>query len=127
MKNWHIYIGLVVIIVVVLVLVRGNSSSTNPPEKVTVFDDFAQCVADSGALLYGAYWCPNCQDQKDMFDGSAKLSYIECSTVNRQQTKQCADAGITAYPTWVFGDGSREQGTIPMDMIAERTGCQLPG
>lgn len=127
MKNWYIYGGLIVILLVLLIAVRGNSNPGQPQTaKVTKYDDFAQCIADSGALFYGAFWCPHCQNQKEMFDNSEKLPYIECSTVNRQQTKECTDAGVTGYPTWVFADGSREEGEVPMELLAEKTGCQLP-
>ena len=127
MKNWHIYVGLIILVVIILVLVRSNAPTTQEKvnETPTAFDDFAQCLADAGALFYGAFWCPHCKDQKDMFDNSSKLPYIECSTINRQQTQECTDAGITGYPTWVFADGSREEGTVPMATLSEKTGCQL--
>ena len=127
MKNWHLYLGLVIVVVILLVLMRGNGASNGGgPEKITRFDDFAQCVADAGAIFYGAFWCPHCLDQKEMFEDSSKIPYVECSTVSRQQTQECTDAGITGYPTWVFTDGSRENGAIPLGTIADKTGCQLP-
>jgi thiol-disulfide isomerase/thioredoxin len=126
MKNWYIYVGLIVVLIVVLVLLRGNGATKTTEQKVTRFDDFAQCLSDAGALFYGAYWCPHCKDQKEMFENSSKLPYVECSTVNRQQTQECTDAGITGYPTWVFVDGSRQEGTVPLESLAEKTGCVLP-
>ena len=92
------------------------------------YDAFAQCIADSGTKFYGAFWCPNCQNQKKMFGTSEKLlPYIECSTPNGQgQLQICVDAGITGYPTWEFPDQSRLKGEVPLVTLSERTGCPLP-
>lgn len=90
-------------------------------------DGFAQCINESGAKFYGAFWCPHCNDQKALFGNSAKLlPYVECSTPDRQnQTQECIDAGIQSYPTWEFSDGSRESGVVSLDQLSEITGCQL--
>lgn len=92
-----------------------------------VYDQFAQCIADSGATFYGAFWCPHCQAQKKMFGSSEKyLPYVECSTPNGQSQLQiCIDEGIKGYPTWEFADGSRLSGEIELEVLAEKTGCEL--
>lgn len=92
-------------------------------------DTFAQCIADSGATFYGAFWCPHCQAQKRMFGNSEKLlPYVECSTPDGQgQLDVCKDAGVTGYPTWVFTDGGeRLSGEVELAVLSERTGCALP-
>lgn len=93
------------------------------------YDAFAQCIAESGVKFYGAFWCPHCQNQKEMFGSSEKLlPYIECSTPNGQaQLQICIDAGINGYPTWEFADGSRMNGEVPLVTLSEKTGCPLPG
>lgn len=98
------------------------------PGKPGEFDTFAICLKDKGALFYGAFWCPNCANQKAMFGRSAKkLPYIECSTTDgNSQLQVCKDKGITAYPTWDFADGERVTGTVPLDYLAQKTGCELP-
>lgn len=91
------------------------------------YDAFAQCLADKGAVFYGAFWCPNCQNQKTLFRGSSKfLPYVECSTPDRQQTPECREKKIEGYPTWIFADGSRAVGTQSLEQLAEKTGCALP-
>lgn len=92
------------------------------------YDQLAQCIAESGATFYGAYWCPHCAAQKEMFGPSEKyLPYIECSLPNAQgQTQECTDAGVTTYPTWEFSDGERLEGTQTVARLAEATGCELP-
>jgi len=98
------------------------------PEKPGKLDTFAQCVNDSGATFYGAFWCPHCTEQKGLFGRSAKLlPYVECSAPNGQDTLPvCIEAGIESYPTWDFADGERMTGTIQLDVLAEKTSCELP-
>lgn len=117
---WSIGIGLFIC----GVLGYGIYNASQPGK----YDVFAQCIADSGAKFYGAFWCPHCQDQKTMFGKSASLlPYIECSTPDGQgQLQVCKDAGITGYPSWDFADGSRENGLVQMDVLAQKTNCPLP-
>ena len=88
---------------------------------------FAQCLTDAGAIMYGAYWCPHCLDQKEMFGKSWDyVNYIECSLPNRAgQTEFCTVAGIESYPTWAFADGSRQSGLLSFDALAAKTDCVL--
>lgn len=92
------------------------------------YDAFAQCLKDKGAVFYGAFWCPHCQNQKAMFGKSAKLlPYVECSTPDGQsQLAICVDKKIEGYPTWEFRDLSRLTGEIPLKQLSEKTGCPLP-
>lgn len=98
------------------------------PNKPGKLDAFASCIKDSGAIFYGAFWCPHCQNQKALFGSSAKLlPYLECSTPDgRGQLPVCTDAGVTGYPTWVFADGSREGGEVSLERLSEKTACPLP-
>lgn len=124
MKTTYIYIALVVLLVGGLIVARNYSE---PAETVsTKYDDFAQCLADEGAKFFGAYWCPHCKDQKDLFENSSKLSYIECSLPNQQQNQLCTEEGITGYPTWKFANGDVESGVLPLSDLAARTNCVLP-
>jgi hypothetical protein len=122
MKASHFILFIVIIIIALFGWQSWSKSQPGP------LDSFAQCLADEEATFYGAFWCPHCADQKEMFGNSEKyLSYVECSTPDGQsQTAECTDAGITGYPTWEFADGSRENGVVPLEKLAEKTGCELP-
>ncbi|MCA9473747.1 MAG: vitamin K epoxide reductase family protein [Nitrospirales bacterium] len=64
-------------------------------------------LTKTGARFYGAYWCPRCQEQKAIFQASAKrLPYVECSSGGRGSplTKPCAAEKIKSYPTWIIND-----------------------
>ena len=86
-------------------------------------DSFAKCLAEKGVVMYGAYWCPHCQNQKKLFGNSFKnIKYVECT----QETKLCAEKKITSYPTWEFMDGSRQEGEMNLGQLAEKTSCEIP-
>jgi len=126
MKANYIYIALVIALIVGLIIVR-NASSGERTERTTVYDSFAQCLADAGATFYGAYWCPHCQAQKKLFNNSQKLPYVECSTPNGQgQLPICIEKEITGYPTWEFADGTRLDGQRTLEELGTKTGCTLP-
>lgn len=127
MKMTYVYIALVVLIIGGLLAARHYSGDGTASARATVYDDFAQCLADSGAQFFGAYWCPHCQEQKALFDNSRKIPYIECSTPDGQnQTQICIEEGITGYPHWKFGNGSELGGLQELSVLAEQTGCELP-
>lgn len=114
-------LGLAIIAGGVFLLARFQSTTGK-------YDSFAQCLKDKGAVFYGAFWCPHCQNQKAIFGKSAKLlPYVECSTPDgRKQLQICKDKNIENYPTWEFSDGSREVGEASLSHLSEKTGCQLP-
>lgn len=116
---WWI-VGVVALAVVIGLAVYKK----NMPGK---YDTFASCIKDSGAIFYGAFWCPHCQAQKALFGNSAKLlPYTECSTPSKAQTQACTDAGIQSYPTWKFPDGSVVTGEQTFAQLAEKTKCEAP-
>jgi hypothetical protein len=86
----------------------------------------ARCVADSGALFYGAHWCPYCRKQNQSFAGHARLlPYVECYDGPKSQgmNARCRSAGIRSFPTWVFADGRRETGLRSPSQLAADTDC----
>jgi hypothetical protein len=113
------------IVLAVVALIGYAVYTSKQPGK---YDDFARCLNDKGAVFYGAFWCPHCQNQKKMFGKSEKyLNYVECSTPDaRGRTKACEDKKIEGYPTWEFSDGSRESGEVSLTKLGEKTGCALP-
>ncbi len=126
MKTTYIYIALIIVLIVGLVVAR-NASDRQIVTVTSKYDVFAECISNAGAKFYGAYWCPHCQDQKKLFENSKKLPYIECSTPDgKGQTKVCAEAGVTSYPTWKFADGTTEDGLLQFDKLAEKTNCSVP-
>ncbi|MBI5803096.1 hypothetical protein HY448_00190 [Candidatus Pacearchaeota archaeon] len=91
------------------------------------YDDFAKCLTQNGVKMYGAYWCPHCNEQKEMFGNSWDyIEYVECSLPNAAgQTTICNQAGISGYPTWELGNSTRLQGTQTFEMLSKLTGCSI--
>lgn len=116
------------VIIVFVIIVAGSFFIPKKTQAPGQLDSFAQCLKDKGAIFYGAYWCSHCNNQKEKFGDSKKLlPYVECSTPDgKGQLKVCEDAKIDGYPTWVFADGSRQSGEIPLEVLGQKTGCQLP-
>ena len=122
-KNKTFYVILGAILIVVLggawFLVKISSENNNLPGK---YDDFAKCLNNKGILMYGAYWCPHCQNEKAAFGNSFKyVNYVECT----QETQRCEAAGIKGYPTWIFPDGKRLEGEQGLDKLSKESGCAL--
>ncbi len=108
---------LVVAAIIVVYLVFFSNSGR--------YDELAMCINRTGAKMYGAWWCPHCNDQKDMFGGSWKyMNYVECSNADgTAQTQACIDANVTVYPTWEYGNGTRHTGVLSLDQLAALTNC----
>lgn len=119
------------IIAAIIIVIGGGAvwygkSGASPSGS---YDTFTQCLADSGTTFYGAYWCPHCLEQKQLFGQSVKLlPYYECASPGNPQTpkQECVDAGVEQYPTWHFADGSQAAGVQSLEFLAEKTGCELP-
>jgi len=123
-QNKIIIVGAIIVclIVIVIAIAKNSGTKTLPGE----YDKFAQCLADKGATMYGAVWCPHCQEQKAAFGDSFKyIKYVECP----DNTKLCIDQGITGYPTWMIGTTTIAVGfdkNTTMQTLSEKTGCLLP-
>lgn len=116
--------------VIVLALFLHYSGLFDPaagPEK-PYLKSLAVHLRDSGARFYGAYWCPTCQQQKDLFEASAgRLPYVECTPDGRNGLHDlaCIANNINEYPTWVI-DGRRYTGLMPVDNLAALSGFKAP-
>jgi len=94
------------------------------------YDQFARCLKDRNVIMYGAFWCPHCADQKALFDAAFEYApYVECGVKGQPhaETKECVEAGIKNFPTWQFPPtGDRVERVLSLDDLSERTGCSLP-
>jgi thiol-disulfide isomerase/thioredoxin len=85
-------------------------------------DEFAKCLSDSGAVLYGASWCPHCLEEKNSFSKSFQyINYVECP----DNIEICTSRGIMSYPSWIFGDGKKSEGRQGLERLSRETGCEL--
>ena len=70
-----------------------------------------------GAVVYGAWWCPHCNTQKELFGAEAieLLPYVECDKDDAGR-KRCQAAQIRAYPTWEL-NGQRRLGVLSLEEL----------
>jgi hypothetical protein len=117
-------VGILIIITTVLFTISGIFLVAQSQQPVdTGLDDFAKCLTEKGAIMYGAASCVHCQKVKTTFGSSFQyINYVECL----QDTQKCLDAGINGYPTWKFSNGSKLEGEQPLEKIAEFSNCTLP-
>ncbi|MBR8828730.1 MAG: vitamin K epoxide reductase family protein [Gomphosphaeria aponina SAG 52.96 = DSM 107014] len=81
-----------------------------------------------GAKKYGAFWCPHCYEQKQLFgqEAFAKINYLECDPQGEDpQTQLCVDAGIQGFPSWEV-NGELYPGTQTLERLAELSGYTGP-
>ncbi|MEM9807821.1 MAG: vitamin K epoxide reductase family protein [Cyanobacteria bacterium P01_D01_bin.56] len=89
----------------------------------------AKHLKEVDAKMYGAYWCPHCFDQKQLFGQEAKkyMPYIECAEDGADsQTALCRSVPeITGFPTWEV-NGEFLPGTQTLATLAEASGYTGP-
>ncbi|NEQ50391.1 MAG: vitamin K epoxide reductase family protein [Leptolyngbya sp. SIO3F4] len=89
----------------------------------------AKHLKEVDAKMYGAYWCPHCFDQKQLFGKEAKnyMPYIECADDGADsQTALCRSVPeITGFPTWEV-NGEFLSGTQTLATLAQASGYQGP-
>ena len=107
------YVIAAVIGVIILATAAYSVYSINKPGP---YDDFAKCLNENGAVMYGAMdWCHFTQGQKAMFGKSFKyLNYHEYTEL----------PGIKKTPTWVI-NGKWYENVQPFEKLAALTGCKL--
>jgi hypothetical protein len=89
--------------------------------------DLAKYLTQKDVKVYGAYWCPHCYEQEQLFGKQAwkSINHIECAAdakVNPQPAV-CEQAGIKGYPTWAI-DGKLAAGVKKLAQLAELTDYQ---
>lgn len=86
----------------------------------------AEHLAAIGAKKYGAFWCPHCYEQKQLFGKEAfsKIDYVECDPQGQDpQREACLATGIQSYPTWQI-NGELYPGTKTPAELAELSNFQ---
>ena len=113
-------IGLVVLVSLLIFVI---SSTTGKPG---LYDTFAKCLTEKSVVMYGAYWCPHCANQKKLFGSSFKyIAYVECDAGGKNpQPELCLQKGVESYPMWEI-NGVLQSGEIPLPVLAEKSGCPL--
>jgi thiol-disulfide isomerase/thioredoxin len=81
----------------------------------------AEHLKKSGVVMYGAFWCPYCHAQKQLFGAAAwsKVNYVECANGGEGvNIAACDRAGIRSFPTWRF-NGKNYPGQVSLFKLAK--------
>jgi uncharacterized membrane protein/glutaredoxin len=95
---------------------------TTPSTPATIA--LAEHLSASGAVMYSAWWCPHCHDQKQLFgkEAAARLKVIECAPDGRNSQKELCEAKkIEGFPTWEI-NGRLDSGVKPLQELARLSG-----
>ncbi|GCE65023.1 thioredoxin [cyanobiont of Ornithocercus magnificus] len=103
-----------------------------PPLVTTVSStaavELAEHLSSTGALMYSAYWCPHCHEQKQLFgkEATSKLRVVECAQ-DGQNSEQvlCKQRRIEAFPTWEI-NGQLDPGVKSLEQLAKLSGYKNP-
>jgi hypothetical protein len=121
--------------IALLALIAGCSSDpyTESALQLTKSSNRAATTAEVGlarhlkrtkAKFYGAYWCPFCTKQKELFpkEALAYINYIECDAGGKNPRPDlCTKAKIKGFPTWEI-KGRRYSGLLSLEELAELSG-----
>lgn len=117
LKTKIILAGVVIAAIFLIVLLAKKTAVAGP------YENFAKCLTEKNATMYGNVSCPACLAQKNEFKGAFNLvPYVECT----ENPNQCLAAGIELVPTWIFSSGEKLVGKQSLETLAEKTGCVLP-
>lgn len=114
----------------IIIIFAGILAVLKFPEKsIEGLDEFALCLKEKNVIMYGAEWCPHCQNEKRAFGDSFRfVPYVECP----DNPQKCLAAGISGYPTWVFPassagepDGKKLEGEQGIERLAQESGCSV--
>jgi uncharacterized membrane protein/glutaredoxin len=144
-EDWGqlLFIGIIVAMVTIVgsLFLNANTAGTaiatspNTPGQVgpvitttsgSAEIELARHLTSVGAKMYGAYWCPHCHDQKQLFgqQALAQLTYVECAPDGQNsQTKLCQDKKIEGFPSWEI-NGQIVTGTQTLQQLADLTNYQ---
>ena len=98
----------------------SNSASSTGPLRL------AQHLKEIGVRFYGAWTCPACKRQLNLFglQDSDAIPYVECNKPEQypDQAKLCQNAVLRVYPTWELSDGSRLEGVQSLETLRRWSG-----
>src|SRR3989344_4539715 len=93
-SNFRKYVILSIIGLIIIFSFLVVSSYVKQPGK---YDDFAKCLTEKGAIIYGNDFCSYTRNQLGFFGKSKKyLNYVKCI----DNKGLCDSKGVEVTPTW---------------------------
>ena len=85
-------------------------------------------LSRTGVVIYTAYWCPHCHEQKELFgkQAAAKLTQVECAADGKNsQATLCESKKIDGFPSWEI-NGKVDSGVKTLNQLADLSGYKGP-
>lgn len=101
--------------IISIIIIAGIGFGYANSKKPAALDNFAKCLSEKDAVMYGASWCKYTQAQKRMFGNSIKFINYKDFTENKEVRKT---------PTW-FINGEKYEDVQSLDKLAALTGCSI--
>ena len=109
-------IGLSILIIVLLSLTVY--SYMNKPGE---YDDFAKCLTEKGAVVYGNDFCSYTAKQLNFFGKSKEyLNYVKCI----DNKTLCDNKNVKVTPTWEI-DGKMYEQVQTFEKLSLLSGCNI--
>jgi len=97
------------------------------PQSPSISEEeaFAKYLTKIGAVMYGAYWCPYCDQQKKLFgENFIHVKYVECDPRGDNSNPMlCKYKEIKKYPTWEIG-GEMFEGVYTLKELEKMSGFE---
>ena len=85
------------------------------------YDDFTNCLAEKGVVIYGNDFCQYTGKQLNWFGNSEKyLKYVKC--INNKDL--CDSKGVKKTPSWEI-NGTMYEGVQSFERLSELSGCKI--
>jgi hypothetical protein len=99
--------------------VKGATDNTTGTESNDYKAKLAKFLTQKGMVMYGAYWCTHCKDQKETFgDAFQFIDYVECDAGGPNgNPDECKAKGVEGYPTWIY-QGQKYPGVRSLSELA---------
>ncbi|OGD63667.1 hypothetical protein A2215_02030 [Candidatus Berkelbacteria bacterium RIFOXYA2_FULL_43_10] len=104
---------------------EGSVAGTSTSEDDAYKEALAKDLAAKGMVMYGAYWCTHCNNQKETFgDAFQYIDYVECDPKGENANPdECAAQGVDGYPTWIY-QGVKYSGEQSLEKLAQIVGFE---
>ena len=111
----------IIISLFVLILFFSILTIMSYQKKPGKLDEFAQCLTEKGAVIYGNDYCQYTNRQMGMFGKSKKyLNYIKC--IDNEQL--CNEKNVKITPTWEI-DGKTYEQVQSFEKLSVLSGCEI--
>lgn len=102
---------------------KSRNNEEVEDEKEKTIDDFVQCLAQAGMVIYGSKTCPACISLVNSFGGYEiiKPIYVECS----EEWNKCTEEMQTSFVPEIQIKGKVYNGPRDLQNLGIAAGCEI--